>query len=137
MLKGVFTDRNHIPTPEDIHSVLGTCYVFWERLTKFIERAEYVEGRWSMWGPKQSGWKMRYIRKGRAVAALYPLENRLIVEVVLGKPQAERAMQLHLGGKVNRLLRETPQLRDGRWIYIPVLTESDVERIERLIGLKL
>ena len=137
MLKGVFIDRNHIPTPDEIRAALGPCYVLWERLTLFVERADQVEGSWSMWGPKQSGWKLRYKRKGRAVAALYPLENRLIVEIVLGKMQAERAMQLDLGDKIYSLLRETLQLRDGRWLYIPVLTETDVELIERLIHLKL
>ncbi len=137
MLKGVFIDRNHIPTPDEIRAVLGPCYVLWERLTLFVERADQVEGSWSMWGPKQSGWKLRYKRKGKAVAALYPLENRLIVEIVLGKMQAERAMQLDLGDKINSMLRETQQLRDGRWLYIPVLTESDEELIERLIHLKL
>ena len=137
MLKGVFTDRDHIPTLDEIRGVLGPCYAWWERLTQFVERADQVEGCWSMWGPKQSGWKLRYKRKGRAVAALYPLENRLIVEIVLGKMQAERAMKLDLEDKWNSLLRETPQLRDGRWLYFTVLTESDVEVIERLIRLKL
>lgn len=137
MLKGKFTDRNHIPTPPEIRAVLGSRYILWRRLTHFIEHADQVEGCWSMWGPKQSGWKLRYKRKGKAVAALYPLENRLIVEIVFGKVQSERAMQLDLGDKLNSLLRETPQLRDGRWLYIPVLTGSDVELIERLIRLKL
>jgi hypothetical protein len=116
LLRGYFTDRNHIPSPAEIHAVLGSCHILWQRLTHFIERADQVERRWSMWGPKQSGWKMRYTRKGRAIAALYPLENRLIVEIVLGKVQAERAMQLDLGDELNSLVRETPQLRDGRWL---------------------
>jgi hypothetical protein len=33
---------------------------------------------------------------------------------MLGKAQAERALQLELGEKISWILQEAPQLRDGR-----------------------
>jgi hypothetical protein len=55
---------------------------------------------------------------------------------VLGKAQSEQALALDLGDEVGKMLRERPQLRDGKWLYIPVLTTADVEDVEQLIELK-
>jgi hypothetical protein len=37
---------------------------------------------------------------------------------------------------VGKVLRDTPQFHDGRWLFIPVTTERDVEDIKQLILLK-
>ena len=37
----------------------------------------------------------------------------------LGKTEVEKAMALPLGEKVGRLLRGTPQLHSGQWLFIP------------------
>ena len=42
-----------------------------------------------------------------------------------------------LGEKVSKILRESPQLRDGRWLSIPVLDEADVEDVEQLLLVKM
>jgi hypothetical protein len=59
-----------------------------------------------------------------------------MAQVVLGKWQAERALNLELGVKVLEILMNTPQLRDGRWLSIPVHTEADAEDVEQLLLLK-
>ena len=69
--------------------------------------------------------------------ALYPQKERIMAQVVLGKTQAERAQSLKLGEKVSKILRESPQLRDGRWLSIPVLDEADVEDVEQLLLVKM
>jgi hypothetical protein len=56
---------------------------------------------------------------------------------VLGEAQAERALSLELGEGVSALLKETPQLRDGRWLSISVATEKDVRDIEQLLSVKM
>jgi hypothetical protein len=106
-------------------------------VTNFIEKSYDVEGTWSTWGPAESGWNLRYRRKGKSLAALYPQRERILVQIVLGKVQAERALQLELKGKVLRMLREAPQLRDGRWLFIPVTSESDAEDVEKLLSAKI
>jgi hypothetical protein len=60
-----------------------------------------------------------------------------IAQVVLGKTQAERVLSLKLGEKVNKILKETPQLRDGRWLSVPILSEADAEDVERLLLVKM
>jgi hypothetical protein len=137
LTESCFTDPKHQPTLEEIRSALGSCFRLWERLTGFIEKSYQIEGVWSTWGPAKSGWNLRYRRKGKSLTALHPQQERILVQIVLGKAQADRALQLELGEKVSTMLRETPQLRDGRWLFIPVTSEFDAEDVEKLLLAKM
>ena len=137
MSVGYFTNRSHQPSPDEIRLALGSLYPLWERLTRFIATNYQIAGEFSFWGPAKSGWNLRYRRKGRALVALYPQKERIIAQVVLGKAQAERAQSLKLGEKVSKMLREAPQLHDGRWLSIPVLNEADAEDVEQLLLVKM
>jgi hypothetical protein len=55
---------------------------------------------------------------------------------VLGKEQVEKALTLDLGAKAGGRLRDTPQLHDGKWLFIPVTTEEEVRDVEQLMLLK-
>ena len=57
--------------------------------------------------------------------------------MVLGKAQAERVLKLGFCEKVSKILGESPQLRDGRWLSIPAITERDAEEIEKLLLAKI
>ncbi|MCW3976650.1 MAG: DUF3788 domain-containing protein [Candidatus Bathyarchaeota archaeon] len=137
MTESCFTDPKHQPTPEEIRSALGSCFPLWQRLTSFIETSYRIEGTWSTWGPAKSGWNLRYRRKGKSLTALHPQQERILAQIVLGKAQAERALQLELGEKISRMLKEAPQLRDGRWLFIPVTSESDAKDVEKLLLAKM
>ena len=137
MTMGYFTDSRHQPSPEEVRLALGSRTPLWERLTQYIETRYQIAGEWSAWGPAKHGWGLRYRRKGRALVALYPQKEMLVAQVVLGKAQAERALGLKLGERASKMLREAPQLRDGRWLSIPVLTEADAGDVEQLLLVKM
>ena len=128
-----FTDRKHPPSADEIRLVLGYKYELWERVIRTVEADDRVSGEWTTWG---GGWNVRYRRGGKSLVALYPQQGGFVAQVVLGRAQAEQALALDLGDEVGKMLRERPQLRDGKWLYIPVLTAADVEDVERLIELK-
>jgi len=132
-----FTDPKQPPTPEEIRSALGSCFPLWERLTVFIEQSYRIAGTWSKWGPAKSGWNLRYRWDGKSLVALHPQQERILVQLVLGKVQAERALLLKLGKKIERILHKAPQLRDGRWLFIPVTGESDTRDVEKLLLAKM
>jgi len=128
-----FTDRRHQPSADDIRLALGSTYPLWERVIRSVEAGDRVSGEWTTWG---GGWNIRYRRGGKSLVALYPQREGFVAQVVLGKAQAEQALALDLRDKVGKMLREQPQLRDGKWLYIPVLTTADVEDVEQLLDLK-
>ena len=51
------------------------------------------------------------------------------------KEQAAK-MQSEIGPEVRKKMEETPQLHDGKWLFIPVETQREVEDIIHLIGVK-
>ncbi len=134
---GYFTKHAHQPTQEEIRLALGSRYPLWERLTQFINTKDQITREWSTWGPANHGWGLRFRRKGKALMALYPQKEMIIAQVVLGKAQAEQATNLKLGEKVSKMLREAPQLRDGRWLSIPILNQADAEDVEQLLLVKI
>jgi hypothetical protein len=137
MTLGYFPKHNDQPSPEEIQLALDSLYPLWKSLIRFIDTHDQITREWSTWGPADHGWGLRFRRKGKALVALYPQKEMIIAQVVLGKAQAEKAMSLKLGGKVNKMLREAPQLRDGRWLSIPILNEKDAEDVKQLLLVKM
>lgn len=133
MTVGHFSKRSKRPSAEEIRLALGSVYPLWERLTRFVETRYEIVGQWSTWGPANFGWGLRYRSRGKALVALYPQKGWIIAQIVLGQAQAERALSLTLGETVSKTLREAPQLRDGRWLSIPVLDGADAEDVEQLL----
>ena len=88
-------------------------------------------------GSGQEWLGLRYRRKGRALVTLYPQRESFIAQVVLGKGQAERVSSLKLGKQVRMILNESPQLRDGRWLWIPVLNQVDFDDVQKLLLVKM
>lgn len=137
MNKGVFFDRNHQPSTAELKQVLGNCYPWWEKLTQFIKSHPQIERKWSAFGPMGFGCGYRYKYRRKALIALYPQRGQIMAQVVLGKKQAEQALRLHLGERITKVIENTHQGHDGRWLSIPVQSLKDAEAIQLLIHLKI
>lgn len=135
MAIGVFDSKLLQPSPEEIEAVLGTTLPLWNRLIQFIEENYQMSGDLSF-GGKNYGWNFWYRKSGKSLLSLYPQTDHYIAQVVLGKEQVEKALTLELGEHVGRMVRETPQLHDGKWLFIPVKTEVDEADIEKLLLIK-
>ena len=132
---GYFLDKTQPPTPEELQAVMGSVYPLWQRLLHFIETNYKLPGEMS-YGGKNYGWNLWYRKSGKTLTTLYPQRDSFVAQVVLGREQAEKTATLELGEKVRRLVTDTPQLHDGKWLFIPVIEEPDVLDVERLLLLK-
>ena len=58
--------------------------------------------------------------------------------MILGKKEAEKAnlIKAKLNKEVQTVFDNTEQLHDGRWLWIRVLTNSDVDSIKLLLSAK-
>lgn len=135
MAIGWFLDKTKPPTEGEIRAALGASHPHWERLLGFIEENYAIPPEMNYGGSKY-GWNLWYRKSGKSLASLYPQQGHFVAQVVLGKDQVEKAMQLSLGEKVGKMVRETPQFHDGKWLFIPVDSARDVEDIEQLLLLK-
>ncbi|HVN14143.1 MAG TPA: DUF3788 domain-containing protein [Anaerolineales bacterium] len=132
---GIFLDKEHQPTMPEVLGTIGTKQPLWEELTQFISSNYPIPGEWNF-GGKNYGWNLWYRKSDKTLLSLFPQQDSFVVQIVLGKDQAEQALDLKLGAHVGTVLREASQLHDGRWLFIPVKTEKDVKDIQQLIQVK-
>ena len=135
MTIGIFSDKDHQPTPGEILDALGSRRPLWEKLVQFIADNYQMPGELS-YGGKNYGWNVWYRRSGKTLLSLYPQQNHFVAQIVLGNDQAKQALELKLGKNVRQVLQETPQLHDGRWLFVRVRTEKDVKDIQQLLQVK-
>ena len=135
MTIGLFTDKEYQPTMTAVLEALGAKRALWEELTQFIADNYPIPGEWNF-GGKNYGWNLWYRKSGKTLVTLYPQKGYLVAQIVLGRDQVEQALTLKLGKNVGTVLTETPQLHDGRWLFITVKTAQDVKDIQQLLQVK-
>ena len=84
------------------------------------------------------GWTIRYRKSGKTLCSLFPEKGAFTALVVLGKKEAEKAFSMmdQFNASVRKLLDDAEQLHDGRWLWIRVRKQSDIDSIEELLKLK-
>jgi hypothetical protein len=132
---GLFLDKEYQPTEIAVLEALGVKRPLWEELTRFIADNYPSPGEWNF-GGKTYGWNLWYRKSGKTLVTLYPQDRYFVAQIVLGKKQVEQALMLKLGKNAATDLTETPQLHDGRWLFIKVKTEKDVKDIQQLLQIK-
>lgn len=132
---GHFADKEGPPSPEALAEALGPRLPLWEQLTCFIADNYQMAGEWS-YGGKNYGWNLWYRRSGKSLVSLFPQRGYWVAQVILGQTEVTQALALKLGKNVGTTLAETPQLHDGRWLFIRVKTARDVKDIAQLLQIK-
>jgi hypothetical protein len=135
MAVGFFIDKSCSPSAEELKAALGGCFPLWEALLRFIEDTYQLRVEFS-YGGKNYGWNLWYRPGGKALVSLYPQQDSFVAQVVLGKDQLDKALRLSLGEKVGKMVRETPLLHDGKWLFIPVDSQADLQDVQQLLLVK-
>jgi hypothetical protein len=135
MTTGLFTDKEFQPTETAVLEALRANRPLWEGLTQFIADHYSIPGEWNF-GGKNYGWNLWFCKSGKTLVTLYPQKGYFAAQIVLGGAQVEQALNLKLGKNVGTVLAETPQLHDGRWLFIKVKTAKDVKDIQQLLQVK-
>lgn len=135
MAPTAFMDAARAPTDVEIADALGPAAPLWERLTTFVTDSYGVEPAFVP-PSRNYGWEVKYRKGGKTLVSLTPDEGGFTALVVLGKQETESARGLALGQHVRRVFEEARQLRDGRWLFVPVESERDVADVEALLAVK-
>jgi len=87
---------------------------------------------------KKHGWDVRYRKSGKTLVTLTPEKGAVRILMVLGREESAKAlsMQNELGPKMYKLIENTNQLHDGRWLWIRLFQTKDAEDIEKLLPIK-
>ena len=133
---GVFVDKAHPPTMDQVFQAIGLRQPAWEELVRFIRERFTAQEEFRFYG-KNYGWAMRFRKSGKALASLYPVENGFTIQIILGAAETQKARALRLGKRVERIIDEAHAYPEGRWLFIPVKSAKDIKDVEQLLALKL
>jgi hypothetical protein len=135
---GRMIDKAHKPTEKEILSFIGEkAKEAWLEIKQFIEKHYGIEPENLFYGAKY-GWTIRYRKGGKTLCSLFPEKDGFTILITLGKKEFEKALSLcdELGSKIQKLLRNTKQLHDGRWLWIQLLTKDDIDDVKKLLQIK-
>jgi hypothetical protein len=118
-----------------MNEALAGALPLWNALLQVLAEVYGAAGELRFYG-RNYGWALRFRKSGKALLSLYPGEGSFTAQVVVSPAQAEKAMALALGRKVRAVLETTHEYPEGRWLYIPVASEQDVQDIQQLLALK-
>jgi hypothetical protein len=137
MTQSAFLDPRSPPTDYEIHAALGeSASARWARLAGALDR-DYG-ARFSLrWDGPRSGWCVACKRAGRPFVTLTPRRGGFDALVVLGRAEANVARGLPLGAQARDAFSASPQLHDGRWLFLTIGSDADLEDLLELLAAKL
>jgi len=131
-------DKETRPNNETILDMIGkTAGEAWTALTQYLG-IEYDFKPETVFYGRKYGWTVRYRRSGRTLCSLFPEEGAFTVLIVLGKKEVEKVFgrESKLSESTKTLIRDTKQVRGGRWLWIRILTTDDITDIKHLLHIK-
>ncbi|MDH5787442.1 MAG: DUF3788 domain-containing protein [Candidatus Bathyarchaeota archaeon] len=130
-------DGTHTPIEKEITDFIGEpAKGAWVRLRQFLkENYDIVP---EMIFDKKHGWDVRYRKSGKTLVTLTPEKGAIRILIVLGRKESEKALSMRneLSPKMYKLIENTKQLHDGRWLWIRLFQIKDAGDVEKLLPLK-
>ena len=128
-------DKDHQPTDREILKTIGDTAP-WLELRHHLETSYDFAPELVDYG--KHGWTIRYRKSGKTLCSLFPEKGAFTALVVLSKEKAEKALSMmdQFSAGVRKLLNDTEQLHDGRWLWIRIHDQSDINSIKELLKLK-
>ena len=132
-------DGSRPPDAQSVAAWLGASeYRHWTRLLEFIE-ANYPGVFTPDWifGGKKYGWGLRF-KKSKSFCTLIPERNRLVVQIVLGGAERQKAEKVlsELTPNVRKAYTEATTYHDGKWLALVAEREETLDDIEKLLAVK-
>jgi hypothetical protein len=113
-------------------------YRFWRRIAQSIEQnyPGIFNPDW-LFGGKKHGWGLRY-KKGKSFCTLVPEKNRLLIQIVFGAEERAKVEMIRreLSLKTQEAYDSAATYHDGKWLLLPVDSESIATDVERLLEAK-
>ncbi len=130
-------DGTHTPDEKEITGFIGEPAIgAWVRLRRFLKENYDIEPE--MMFDKKHGWDVRYRKSGKTLITLTPEKSAVRILIVLGREESEKALTMRneLSPKMYKLIENTKQLHDGRWLWIRISQPKEAEDIEKLLPIK-
>lgn len=130
-------DKADTPTNQDILNTLEDKSGLWLQIHQFMEM-NYDFNKELAFFSKNYGWTVRYRKNKKTLISCFPEKGAFSALVVLGKAEAEKVNQIRkeLNENFLSVFDQTEQLHDGKWLWIRILTQEDLESLIKVIQVK-
>lgn len=132
MSKGIFTDKSYKPTEKEVFDNLSSAKPLWDSLISFIENNYKIKGEYKFYG-KNFGWALRYRKSGKVLISIYPGKDEFMTQIILNGKEVENVLELDITPETKKIIIEKPPIREGKWIYLKVTANENLEDIKNLI----
>ncbi len=132
MGRALFTDKERKPGEDEILDFLASRGRLWSELLKFISENYHTEGEYKYYGAK-TGWAYRLRKADKSLLMLFFEDEGLKAQVVLNPEQTEKALDSALSPETTAMLKAAKVYHDGRWLYINLKSEIELEDIKKLL----
>jgi hypothetical protein len=104
----------------------------WDNLVNFIENNYKIKGEFKFYG-KNFGWALRYRKSGKVLISIYPGKEEFMVQIILNGKEVKNALKLNIAPETKKIIKGKPSVREGKWIYLPVIPDMNLTDIKKLI----
>jgi hypothetical protein len=133
----VFTDKENIPTQNELKVALGCNFQLWNEIRQYVlEKYQYTIEEWNFSGVKY-GWSFRMKDKKRTILYFLPREKYFKIAFVFGQKASDAIMETKVAAEIKSELQLAKVYAEGRGIRLSVKDERILADIKTLIDIKL
>ncbi|MFX1517662.1 MAG: DUF3788 domain-containing protein [Promethearchaeota archaeon] len=132
------SDEGNKPNSKEIISFIGdTLTTEWMEMESFLTTHYDFKPETIFYG-KKYGWTVRYRKSGRTLCSLFPERGAFTVLITLGKKESDIVLSMKdsLSSRIWNNIKESKQLRDGRWLWIRILHKDDITDAKKILTAK-
>jgi hypothetical protein len=133
---GIFTDKEHRPTDDEVLAAIVNKLPLWQELIRYIREKYPVQEDFKFLYGKNYGWALRFRIKGQLLTSLYPVKGGFTAQINLSSEAVEKAQSLKPGKNVQQAIAQANPYPEGRWLFVNVESEKDLRDIQRLLALR-
>lgn len=136
-MKSVFTDKNNVPTAEELTKALSKNYVLWKTLAEFTKKLNPAATQnWAYSGEKY-GWSFRISDKKRVLIYLLPRDGFFKAALVFGQKATTQILNSDVSAVIKDELNAAKVYAEGRGIRLEVKNKTIINDIKELIAIKI
>jgi hypothetical protein len=136
MSYSIYCERSKPPSEEQIVQSIGSQIKVWSDIHSYLTQTVQAKAAWKFYG-KNYGWASGYTKSGKSIISLYPLTNDFTVQMIIKKGHEDEIKKLTDNKELLSVIRETPEIHEGKWIFIPFSRLHSTELVLRMIDIKL
>ncbi len=129
-------NRELVPNIDQIKQTIGKdVLLLWNDIWNYIQEAYEINPELVFYG-KKYGWCYRFRKSSKTLCTIFPENGSFTILITLGKKEIDKLDFKNLSEYTKNIFNHTPQLHDGRWLWIRALKADVISDIKLLLKSK-